>query len=74
MATLKDVRRAGTLLSDEFIQILDEYFPDKMPEPGTSHDRVQHQMGAITVIRTIKEWKRMLDHPDQFPEDTTLFN
>lgn len=73
MATLKEIRKAGTLLSDEFIAILDEGFPDKMPMPGTDHDQIQQNIGKIQVIRQIKEWKRMLDNPDEFPEDTSIF-
>jgi hypothetical protein len=73
MATIKDVRQAGTLLSIEFIQILDEAFPDTMPMPDTPHDKIQQDIGKIQVIRQIKEWKRMLDDPDQFPEDTSIF-
>jgi hypothetical protein len=73
MATIKDVRKAGTLLSNEFIKILDQAFPDRMPMPGISHDQIQQDIGKIQVIRQIKEWKRMLDNPDEFPEDTSIF-
>jgi hypothetical protein len=73
MATIKDVRQAGTLLSNEFIQILDEAFPDKMPMPGTPPEQIQQDIGKIQVIRQIKMWKAMLDNPDEYPEDTSIF-
>jgi hypothetical protein len=73
MATLKDVRRAGTLLSNEFIQILDEAFPDRMPMPGTKPEQIQQDIGKVQVIRQIKQWKDMLDNPDEYPEDTSIF-
>jgi hypothetical protein len=73
MPTIKDVRQAGTLLSDEFIQILDQACPDRMPMPGTPNDKLQQNIGKVQLIREIKEWKRMLDNPDQFPEDTSIF-
>jgi len=73
MATLKDIRKAGTLLSDEFIKILDERFPDAMPMPEATDKEIQQDIGKIQVIRQIKEWKRMLDDPSEFPEDTSIF-
>ena len=73
MATVKDIRKAGTLLSNEFIQILDEFYPDVMPDPNTTDKQIQQNIGKIQVIRQIKEWKDILDHPDKHPEDETIF-
>jgi hypothetical protein len=73
MARLSDLQKAGTLLSNEFIVILEEHFPDKMPEPNASDKEIQQDIGKVQVIRTIKRWKEMLDHPDEHPEDESIF-
>lgn len=73
MARLTDLRKAGTLLSDEFIAILEEHFPDRMPEPQMNHDEIQQAIGKIQVIRTIKRWKYMLDHPEENYETDSIF-
>jgi len=74
MARMSELRKSGTLLSNEFINILDEHFPDRMPEVAWSHDEIQQAIGRIQVIRTIKEWKQMLEKPDQYPEDENIFD
>jgi len=71
---MSDLRKSGTLLSDEFIKILDEHFPDKMPEVSWTTFEIQQAIGRIQVIRTIKEWKQMLDKPDIYPEDENIFD
>jgi hypothetical protein len=73
MAKIKDIRKAGTLLSNEFIAILNEVWPDVTPMPGTPHDDIQQKIGAVQVIREIKRWKEILDHPDEHNEDDTIF-
>ena len=74
MITLADIRKSGTLLSDEFIEILDKYYPDVMPDAGWNHDAIQQAIGRIQVIRTIKEWKNMLEYPDEYDERANIFD
>ena len=72
MAKLADVRRAGTLLSDEFIGILEHYFPDRMPDPFMTDKEIHVAIGNVQVIRTIKHWKEQLDDPEQAALDEEL--
>ncbi len=74
MITLANIRKAGTLLSDEFIEILDEHYPDLMPDAGWNHDAIQQGIGRIQVVRTIKEWKRMLEYPEKYNENENIFD
>jgi hypothetical protein len=41
--------------------------------PGTKPEQIQQDIGKVQVIRQIKQWKDMLDNPDEYPEDTSIF-
>ena len=72
MARLTDLRKAGTLLSNEFIEIMEEHWPDKASDPSDTSDQIQQHIGAVQVLRTIKQWKSILDDPKQQSEDEEL--
>jgi hypothetical protein len=71
MLKLSDLRKAGTLLSNEFIEIMEEHWPDKAGEPSDTHDQIQQKIGAVQVIRTVKRWKEMLDDPTTYQKQET---
>ena len=72
MARLVDLRKAGTLLSNEFIEIMEEHWADKASDPSDSYEQIQQHIGAVQVLRTIKQWKSILDDPKQQSEDEEL--
>ena len=72
MAQIKDLRNAGTLLSNEFIELMEEYWPDVASDPSDTSDQIQQHIGATQVIRQLKIWKGMLDDPKQSQEDEEL--
>lgn len=71
MASVNDLRRAGGI-SHEFVAILDEHFPDKMPDGSETHDEIQRNIGSIKVVRTIKTWLHMLENPEDFSDEASV--